>query len=111
MKTAERPVKRSSRSRVSSPIARNGSVSSTRSSGCTQQVESYERHSGVTDEHVIKVPVGEHHGYRLEAVLHDQLGDTGHCIHSRIDDHALGAGPRQPPDSSWFAKAQQEMRL
>ena len=26
--------------------------------------------------HVIKVPVGEHHGYGLEAVLHDQLGDT-----------------------------------
>ena len=55
--------------------------------------------------------MGEHHGYRLEPVLHDQLGDTGHCIHPRIDDHALGARPRQPPDSSWFAKAQQEMRL
>jgi hypothetical protein len=40
---------------------------------------------------VIKVPMGEDHGYGFETVLPDQLIDTGNCIHSRIDDHALGA--------------------
>ena len=38
--------------------------------------------------------MGEHHRHRLEPVLHDQLGDTGDRIHSRIDDHALLAGRR-----------------
>ena len=47
---------------------------------------------GRDGEHVIKVPVGEHHGYGLQPVLPDQLSDTGYCIHSRVDDHALGAG-------------------
>jgi hypothetical protein len=34
--------------------------------------------------------MGEHHGYGLQP-LSDQLSDTGHRIHSRVDDH-LGTG-------------------
>jgi hypothetical protein len=49
VKSVVRPVKRCSSSRVSSPMARSGSVTSTRSSGCTQQLEAYERHNGVTE--------------------------------------------------------------
>jgi hypothetical protein len=42
---------------------------------------------------VIEVTMGEHHCYRLEPVLHDQLCDTGNRIHTGIDDHALLAKP------------------
>jgi hypothetical protein len=49
LKLAGPPDSRSIICRVSSLIARNGSVSSTRSSVCTQQVASLDRHSGVTE--------------------------------------------------------------
>jgi hypothetical protein len=42
---------------------------------------------------VIEVPMSEHHRYRLESVLHDQLSDTGNRIHTWIDDDALIAWP------------------
>ena len=44
-------------------------------------------------EHVIEVTMGEHHRYRLEPVLNDQLCDTGNRVHTGIDDHALLAKP------------------
>jgi hypothetical protein len=39
------------------------------------------------------VPMSEHHGYGFQPVLPNQLSDTGYRVHSRIDDHALGARP------------------
>jgi hypothetical protein len=51
---------------------------------------------------VIKVPVGDHHGHRLEPMLQDQLGDTSRRIHPWIDDHAFFA---------WFDSREVAVRL